>query len=286
MTAPDPTLQEHTATYVFAVCAHIDHHALATLPGLGENSPVRPLSLGALTAVVQHVEAARFSEDAWRERLSDQGELERCARAHHHVVSAVAARGATVPLPLATLYRSDERARRGLRQDAERFHTVLRRIEGRVEWGVKVYAAPPPRPAAAQTPAPSPSPSPSSSSPSSSSSSAGAGRGRPSSGDGRAYLDRKRGIQKRREQHHDEALRAAETVDTAMRTVAAASRHLRTHVQEPLEPRRTQVLNAAYLVDEKRYDDVARTVRALRRSTGMDIEMSGPWVPYSFVGEV
>ncbi|MFJ2671709.1 GvpL/GvpF family gas vesicle protein [Streptomyces sp. NPDC087525] len=277
MTAPGPTLQEHTATYVFAVCAHIDHHALATLPGLGENSPVRPLSLGALTAVVQHVEAARFSEDAWRERLSDQGELERCARAHHHVVSAVAARGATVPLPLATLYRSDERARQGLRQDAERFHTVLRRIEGRVEWGVKVYAAPPPRPAAAQTPAPSLSSSPSS---------AGAGRGRPSSGDGRAYLDRKRGIQKRREQQHDEALRAAETVDTAMRTVAAASRHLRTHVQEPLEPRRTQVLNAAYLVDEKRYDDVARTVRALRRSTGMDIEMSGPWVPYSFVGEV
>ncbi|MFD3911764.1 GvpL/GvpF family gas vesicle protein [Streptomyces sp. NPDC058603] len=277
MTAPGPTLQEHTATYVFAVCAHIDHHALATLPGLGGNSPVRPLSLGALTAVVQHVEAARFSEDAWRERLSDQGELERCARAHHHVVSAVAARGATVPLPLATLYRSDERARQGLRQDAERFHTVLRRIEGRVEWGVKVYAAPPPRPAAAQTPAPSLSSSPSS---------AGAGRGRPSSGDGRAYLDRKRGIRKRREQQHDEALRAAETVDTAMRTVAAASRHLRTHVQEPLEPRRTQVLNAAYLVDEKRYDDVARTVRALRRSTGMDIEMSGPWVPYSFVGEV
>ncbi|MFJ9209918.1 GvpL/GvpF family gas vesicle protein [Streptomyces sp. NPDC102264] len=279
MTAPGPTLQNHTATYVFAVCAHIDHHALATLPGLGENSPVRPLSLGALTAVVQHVEAARFSEDAWRERLSDQGELERCARAHHHVVSAVAARGATVPLPLATLYRSDERARHGLRQDAERFHTALRRIEGRVEWGVKVYAAPTPRPAAAQTPAPALSPSPSPSP-------AGAGRGRPSSGDGRAYLDRKRGIQKRREQHHDEALRAAETVDTAMRTVAAASRQLRTHAQEPLEPRRTQVLNAAYLVDEKRYDDVARTVTALRRSTGMDIEMSGPWVPYSFVGEV
>ncbi|MFC9647087.1 GvpL/GvpF family gas vesicle protein [Streptomyces sp. NPDC056937] len=271
MTAPGPTLREHTATYVFAVCAHIEHNTLAMLPGLDEHSPVRPLSLGTLTAVVQHVEAGHFSEDAWRERLSDRQELERCARAHHHVVSAVAARGPAVPLPLATLYRSDERARQILRQDAERFHTALRRIEGRVEWGVKVYAPPTLPPAPAPTPAAAPT---------------GAGRGHPSSGDGRAYLDRKRGIQKRREQHHDEALRAAETVDTAMRTVAAASRHLRTHAPEPLEPGRTQVLNAAYLVDEKRSDDVARTIMGLRRSTGTDIEMSGPWVPYSFVGEV
>ncbi|MFE4370368.1 GvpL/GvpF family gas vesicle protein [Streptomyces sp. NPDC056835] len=267
MTAPGPAPRKHTATYVFAVCGHVDHSTLATLPGLGENSPVRPMPFGSLTAVVQHVEAAHFSEDAWRERLSDHQELERCARAHHDVISAAAMRGPTVPLPLATLYRSDERARQALRQDTERFHNALRRIEGRVEWGVKVYTPTTPPPTA--TPPPT-----------------GPGRGRPSSGDGRAYLDRKRGIQKRREQHHDEALRTAETVDMAMRTVAAASRRLRTHAQEPLEPGRTQVLNAAYLVDEKRIDDVAHTVMGLRRSTGADIEMSGPWVPYSFVGEV
>ncbi|MFJ9033041.1 GvpL/GvpF family gas vesicle protein [Streptomyces sp. NPDC102274] len=267
MSTSGPAVQQQTATYVFAVCGHIDQGALATLPGLGENSPVRLLPFGTLTAIVQHVEAAHFSEDAWRERLSDQRELERCARAHHDVVSAAATRGPTVPLPLATLYRSDERAGQVLQQDADRFHNALRRIEGRVEWGVKVYTpTTPPRPA---PPAPATS-----------------GRDCPSSGDGRAYLNRKRGIQKRREQHHDEALRTAETVDTALGTVAAASRRLRTHAQELLEPGRTQVLNAAYLVDEDRTDDVARTVQELRRSTGAEIEMSGPWVPYSFVGEV
>lgn len=137
---------------------------------------------------------------------------------------------------------------------------------------MKVYTptTPPPVP-----PPPTASPGPATS-----------GRSRPASGDGRAYLDRKRGVQKRREQRHDEALRTAETVDTALRTVAAASRRLRTHTQELLGPGRTQVLNAAYLVDENRTDDVARRVRELRRSTGADIEMSGPWVPYSFVGEV
>lgn len=282
MSSPGPALQEHSATYVFAVCRHIDHGTLALLPGLAENSPVRPLPFGALTAVVQHVEAAHFSEDAWRERLSDRRELERCARAHHEVVAAAAARGPTIPVPLATLYRSDERAGGALRRDADRFHSALRRIEGRVEWGVKVYAPTTPQPT---TPPNSTTP-PVTSLPAASLAPATAGRGRPSSGDGRAYLDRKRGIQKRREQRHDEALRTAETVDSALRTVAAASRRLRTHTQELLGPGRTQVLNAAYLVDENRTGDVARRVRELRRSTGADIEMSGPWVPYSFVGEV
>ncbi|MFJ7999707.1 GvpL/GvpF family gas vesicle protein [Streptomyces sp. NPDC096310] len=270
MTVLGPALQEHTATYVFAVCGHVDHSAFAALPGIGESFPVRLLPFGALTAVVQHVEAAHFNEDAWRVRLSDERELERCARAHHDVVSAAALRGPTAPLPLATLYRSDERARQALRQDAERFHTVLRRIAGRVEWAVKVYAHTAPAPAPVLATAPP----------------AGEGHDRSSPCGGRAYLDRKRGLQKRREQRHDEALRTAETVDSALRTVAAASRRLRTHAQEPQEPGRTQVLNAAYLVDEERVDEVARTIAGLRRSTGADIEMSGPWVPYSFVGEV
>ncbi|MFE4055992.1 GvpL/GvpF family gas vesicle protein [Streptomyces sp. NPDC059096] len=266
MTVLGPALEEDTATYVFAVCGHVDHNTLTALPGIGVSFPVRPLPFGALTAVVQHVEAAHFSEDAWRARLSDERELERCARAHHDVVSAAALRGPTIPLPLATLYRSDARASQALRKDAERFRTVLRRIDGRVEWAVKVYAHTPPTPATAPM--------------------AEKGRDGSSPRDGRAYLERKRGLQKRREQRHDEALHTAETVDSALRAVAVASRRLRTHAQEPREPARTQVLNAAYLVDEKRGEEVARTVLELRRSTGADIEMSGPWVPYSFVGEV
>lgn len=87
-----------SATYVFAVCGRLDSSALTSLGGLAENSPVRALPFGPLTAVVQHVDAAEFTEEAWQERLLDERELERCARAHHEVVSAVAACGPTVPL--------------------------------------------------------------------------------------------------------------------------------------------------------------------------------------------
>jgi hypothetical protein len=272
MTQPAAGLAEATATYVFAVCRTLEPGVFTGLPGLTGTTPVRTLPFGPLTAVVQHVEADRFTEEAWQERLSDPVELERCARAHHEVVSAAASCGPTVPLALATLYRGDERALASLREDSARFQAALRRIEGRVEWGVKVYA-PPASPPIAPAPAP-----------------AGGSRRAGAPGAGRAYLDRKRGFHQQREQRHDEALRTAvrtaDTVDAALRELAAAGRRLRTHGEELTGVRGVQVLNAAYLVDADRAGEIAGAVRSLRGLTGAQIEMSGPWVPYSFAGEV
>lgn len=136
-----------TATYVFAVCRQLDPAALSGLAGLAEGFPVRGLRFGALTAVVQDVPAADFSEDAWQQRLSDRAELEHCARAHHEVVTAAAVCGPTAPLALATLYRGDERARQALEADTDRFTAVLARIEDHAEWGSRSTSPRhPPRP--------------------------------------------------------------------------------------------------------------------------------------------
>ncbi|MEV6649383.1 GvpL/GvpF family gas vesicle protein [Streptomyces sp. NPDC051219] len=270
MTAPTAS-ETHTSTalatdtYVFAVCRRTDPAALTRLPGLAEGAPVRALPFRTLVAVVQDVPSAEFCAQAWQERLADPADLERCARAHHEVVCAVAATGPTVPLALATLYHGDERARQALAADAARFRAAIARITGRVEWGVKVYA---PR----QAPSPGPvSP---------------AGQGPAPAGAGRAYLERMRNQHHTRRERQDAALRIAEDVDTVMRGMATDARRLRTHEELPAAGggRRTQILNAAYLVEESRADDVAVTVETLRRRTGADIELSGPWVPYSFAG--
>ncbi|MCX4821233.1 GvpL/GvpF family gas vesicle protein [Streptomyces sp. NBC_01142] len=258
------------ATYVFAVCRAPEPATVTGLPGLTDEAPVRTLPFGTLTAVVQHVPAADFSDEAWQERLSDLHELERCARAHHDVVSAVAAGGPTIPLPLATLYRGDESARRTLESEADRFHAVLKRIENHAEWGVKVYA--PSAPSGGKDTV-SPTTSPADSAP-------------PAPGAGLAYLDRKRGIQQRRERQQEDTLRIADEVDAGLRTLATAFRRLRPHGQEPAGDRRLQILNATYLVAEHRVHELGGLAQTLRQRTGAEIEVSGPWVPYSFVGEV
>ncbi|MEU0300738.1 GvpL/GvpF family gas vesicle protein [Streptomyces sp. NPDC006175] len=262
---------DRSALYVFAVCDTPDPAAFADLPGVAAGGPLRLLRFGELTAVVQTVRAADFTDEVWQTRLSDREELERYARAHHDVVSAAAASSPTVPLPLATLYHGEDRARQALIGETARFRTALERTAGHSEWGVKVYAA--------DSPAPGPSPVPLRPE-------TPATRVRPAPGAGLAYLERKRGVQARREQRHEDALRLAETVDAAFGNLAAAGRRLRLHAPDLAGKGRVQVLNATYLVAEHRGAELQELTRTLRDATGAGIDISGPWVPYSFVGEV
>ncbi|NSC23827.1 hypothetical protein FM076_22790, partial [Streptomyces albus subsp. chlorinus] len=60
---------------------------------------------------------------------------------------------------------------------------------------------------------------------------------------------------------------------------------LRAH-DPALSGRGPQLLNAAYLVAEGREAEVREAVRRLRESPGcraVEVELTGPWVPYSFV---
>lgn len=272
MTEPRPGSTDPHALYVYAVCREVPEKALAGMAGVAQEESVRPLPFGTLTAIVQTVRAAEFTDEAWQERMADERALERYARAHHDVVTAVAASGPIVPLPMATLYHGDERARQALAAESERFRAALERLAHHAEWGVKVYAS---SPSADDGPAPSPERP-----------GAPAGRTRPAPGAGLAYLERKRSLQARRDQRQDDALRIAESVDAEVRGLATAHRRLRPHGQRLSGDPRTQVLNATYLIAEHRVDELAQLARTLRERTGAEIELSGPWVPYSFVGEV
>lgn len=260
-----------TATYVYAVCRGAGESALAGQPGQAPGAPVRLLRFGGLAAVVQDVPAAEFSEEALRERLSDRADLERCARAHHAVVAAAAAAAPVLPLPLATVYLGDARAEAALRADRDRLTAALRRITGRVEWGVKVYA----RPAGRRTV--------SAAAPSAQSNHQDA-----AVSPGQAYLERLRGVRRERERRQESGVTAAEAVDRAFAGLAVAGRRLRPHDAAFTAGHGAHLLNAAYLVAEARGGEVADAVRRLRRGPecrDVEIELTGPWVPYSFVDE-
>ncbi|TXS38424.1 GvpL/GvpF family gas vesicle protein [Streptomyces sp. OR43] len=261
------------AIYVYAVCRAAEGElSLGGLHGVSGDEPVRSLCFGSLTAVVQTVRAADFTDEVWQARLADETELERYARAHHEVVSAVAARFPTVPLPLATLYHGEERAGLALAKESARFRTALKRIAHHAEWGVKVYApvtGNESHRATQERPAVTP-----------------AERPRPAPGAGLAYLERKRNLQSQREQRQADSLRVADAVDADVSRMAAASRRLRPHAGGAAGDKRVQVLNATYLVAEHRAAELALLAASLRERTGAEIEVSGPWVPYSFVGEV
>ncbi|WP_327267358.1 GvpL/GvpF family gas vesicle protein [Streptomyces sp. NBC_01218] len=263
------------ALYVFAVCRDLDRARLGPLAGLTGEEPVRPLHLGGrLSAVAQTVPADDFTDEVWQERLTDQEELERYARAHHAVVTAVAAGAPTVPLPMATLYHGDANARTALASQAARFDRALDRVAHHSEWGVKVFLSP----ATAREPAESTVGRVEPAAPSDTA--------RPAAGSGLAYLNRRRGVQERRERRQEEAGRTADVVDEAFRRVAAEARRLRLHSAPSPEGQGVQVLNATYLVAEDRSAELHRLAESLREPGDAEVVLSGPWVPYSFVAEV
>jgi hypothetical protein len=129
-------------------------------------------------------------------------------------------------------------------------------LDGREEWGLKMYAAAPALDAA----------------PAAEGESTGA-----------AYLRRRQAEHSQRAAVMDRAGRDAELVFAVL-----ANHAVRAHRHRPQDPRlsgdpRPMVLNAAFLVDRSRVEDFRGMVADLAgQRVPESIVLTGPWPPYSF----
>ncbi|TMQ86252.1 GvpL/GvpF family gas vesicle protein [Actinomadura soli] len=273
------SVADGTAVYLYGVARGLDPAALRGAAGVA-GAPVRGVVEGGLTALVSTVRLEEYGEAALRANLEDLAWLEATARAHHAVVDRAAHAAPTAPVRIATVYRDDARVAEVLAAQRARFGEVLDGIAGRSEWGVKAYAAPgtpeegAPDPGGGLVPSaepltgPNPAPSPDA----------------PGSGAGTAYLERRQRERRRREDAGRRAAERAGEVHAALADHAVASRH-----HPPQDPRLSgrpgaQFLNVAYLLDDERVEGFLTVARTLAdRLPGMEVEVTGPWPPYSFI---
>lgn len=232
----------------------------ADLTGVA-GAPVRLVSgpPGAgLAAAVSAVPAADFQEAALRRHLEDLGWLEVVARAHHTVIEELSAKATVLPLRLATVYLDDARVRDMLGNGRAMFTACLDRLDGHLEWGVKIYVEDAPREAPAAPSAQDLSP-------------------------GRAYL-RARGVQRHsREDAHHDARGAAERVAAIGRELAVDHARHRVQQGELAGDAGENVVNDAYLVAREHAETFrVRVQDAAAGLSGVRVEVTGPWAPYSF----
>ena len=145
-------MTEGCAAWVYAAAAALPARRLAGLAGVA-GQPVHAVPAGGLSAAVSTVSLAEFGEEPLRRHLEDLTWLEQTARAHHHVVEAVADGGPVIPMRLATLYHDDGKVAAMLAGRHDDFAAALDRVTAKAEWGVKLYAAPPPAGGTAPAPA-------------------------------------------------------------------------------------------------------------------------------------
>ncbi|MDH6486112.1 hypothetical protein M2157_002111 [Streptomyces sp. SAI-127] len=144
----------------------------------------------------------------------------------------------------------------------EGFRRTLDRLQGRVEWGVKVYVETesPARAETTETP------------------------DKPVSG--RDYLRQRR----QRVRSHEDRWQQAEAFATRLHEkLSAYAENARLHA--PQNPTLSgasgqNVLNAAYLVPRSESEEFVELVDRTKDDVpGMRVELTGPWAAYSFAGE-
>ncbi|WP_245001667.1 GvpL/GvpF family gas vesicle protein [Streptomyces alfalfae] len=274
--------------YVYAVCRPLDAPLAADLTGVG-GVPPRQLNHEGLVALVGPVPARDFAEDPLRAHLEDLDWLSETARAHQRVIGALTSVTCPLPLRLATVFRDDSGVRAMLQDGAERFWRILDRIDGCVEWGVKVHMESPDHSSDNRSSDNRTfgghSSDIRSSDKQSSATAGGEAPEKPLSG--RDYLRLRR--QQRTAQ--DEGWKRAEAF--AQRLHEELSRHAddaRLHAPQNSSLSDTpgrNILNAAYLVPRAHSEEFVELVDATKDedAAGLTVELTGPWAAYSFTGD-
>ncbi len=248
------------AWYVYGVTS-ADAELSGDLRGVDPARPVTTLEEGALSAVTSKVPLAEFDEERLRVHLADMAWVEATARAHEEVLEHVRELTTVIPMRMCTVYRTDGGVREMLRRESGALSEALDRLDGKAEWGVKVFADP---------------------EQAADSEDAVAETGSP----GAAYIERKRTERDQRE-------RAVELLDELgaqihERLSAVASDALVIPLQRPEASGHggEMVLNGVYLVPDDEREAFHAAVQALQVELGpqgIEIVPTGPWPAYNFV---
>jgi hypothetical protein len=255
--------------WAYCVLREADPHP-PQMTGVDEHNPVVREQASGLVALVSRVPRAQFAAEPLRRNLNDLPWLERVARRHEAVLEAALAVSTIVPLRMCTLYENAESIRTMLEREKDSLDEALAALDGRLEWAVKVLIDPAKLMAVART------------------------RGDPhgleeeqeARGEGGAYMLRRRLERALRESADALAAEVSQRVHARLQdwaidatTRPPQNRELSGHSGE-------MVLNAAYLVERERSDELRNLVSELEghhRELGVQIELTGPWPPYNFV---
>jgi hypothetical protein len=254
---------------------------LSWLTGVGETR-VRTVTCSELAVLVSDVNLAEYGEAALRRNLEDLDWLDEVAREHHYVIDAAARLFPLLPTRLATVYTGDAAVCAALAGRRDQLRSALRRVEGRVEWGVKAYAAQEPDKSGPDKAEPDQSGRPASAA----ENYASGGDSGPGGGAGLAYLKRRRAQLNTARDSKAAAVTAAQGIHEGLAAKAVDTRLHPPQSAQLSGIRQPMLLNAAYLLDVA--DGPSFTASVAGQATAhpeLRVELTGPWPPYSFAGD-
>jgi hypothetical protein len=234
------------------------------LRGIDPISPPRLLCHGDLAAVVSKVSLNEFEEERLREHLSDMAWVEAMARAHERVLEMVGEVATLIPMRMCSVYRTEGGVKEMLARESTPLAEALDHLQGKTEWGVKVFAEAPPL---ADTEADDAT----------------------TNDDARSGID----YMRRRRDERDARFTADERLHDACVAIhdqltGVTVDSLTAALQRPEVTGREgeMLLNGVYLVgsdQQQAFLELVEKLRAEYEPLGLYLEPTGPWPAYNFV---
>jgi len=226
--------------------------------GMPGGRELRAIDVGEhLWAIVQSVPEADYGETALARGLQNLDWVGPRAIAHERVIESFLSASALLPMHLFTLFTSDDRVVQHVHSAGTRIRRLLKRVEGKVEWGLRLTfddrAA---RAKVSRRPVRS----------------------------GTEFLARKREVLDIDRTRAKDARGAADSVYRSMSRLATAAQR-RTSLERAAAGSRL-LLDAAFLVAVAKsgaFRSAARQRMRDLRTLGVTMSLTGPWPPYNFV---
>ena len=246
--------------YLYCIVRGSRKPSLARVPGGlgGGTSPeLLPLS-SSMWLVVAEVPLDTYGAGQLEPRLADLEWVGQVALAHEAVVEYFARkpRLAVIPMKLFTMFSSRERALADVGANQGGITSMMRRIAGAQEWGIRVtQTSDGARSRVSQT--------------------------HPASG--AAFLAAKKQV---RDSAQQAKAKAADSALAAYRKLARLARESRLRNDAPASAARRPLLDAAFLVPSTarlRFTQAAKRQAAACAKAGAQMVVSGPWPAYNFV---
>ena len=271
-----------TVSYVFCLVRGARRPVVRDIPdGMPGGSDLRAIEVGdQLWAIVETVREADYGEGALVRGLQNLDWVGERAVAHERVIERFLSAPAVLPMQLFTMFTSDERVVEHVRADRRRIARILKRIDRKVEWGLRLtWDEKAAREKVERKHADPKGPRHTAAAPKSGADLSGS-RERA----GAAYLARKRDIlDVNRAQLAEARVEAGRLYKAISREATEALR--RTNL-ERAAPGSRLLLDAAFLVPAAKAAAFRASLRKHTRAlhgSGVAVSLTGPWPPYNFI---
>jgi len=225
-----------------------------------------------LYAVAAKVEQSEFGKEGLKKNLADFEWVKAAARTHERIIEQVIADSDLIPFKFGTLFNTDNSLKAMLKEYGEEFKAILKRLENKQEWGVKIYYDPQKLKESFTN---------------NSAELSDIENEISCSSVGRAYF-----LKKKRDELIKDALNkminecGQETFEL-LKELSFEARINKLLPKEVTEKKEDMILNSAFLIGNDEADDFTNMVDTLRmhyESKGFFFDCTGPWPPYNFCG--